>query len=487
MTKALIVEDNAESLYMLQVLLATHGYEVVTAVNGDQALKHARTEKPDVIISDILMPVMDGFTLCRQCKADEQLRRIPFVFYTATYTDPKDEELALSLGAERFLVKPVEPENLLEIVEQVLEKRGDDVKLTRDNQQLEEREVLGLYNERLVRKLEKKMLDLEREVAVRTRAEQELSRMRGELERRVHERTEQLARANRDLEDQIRERQRAEQRLLEAKETAENASRAKSEFLAGMSHELRTPLNHIIGFTELVVDKKYGDLTPVQEEYLNDVLASGRHLLSLINDILDLSKVEAGKLELELSPVNLRSVLDSSLMMVKETALKHGIRVFLRTGAIPETLNADERKLKQILYNLVSNAVKFTGDGGEICVSARTWEKDDRAREVAGRDTKGRQGAQVFSPQWVLICVEDNGVGLRKEDTERIFKPFEQVEYPTQNTPRGTGLGLSLARRLVELHGGRIWAESGGPGKGAAFRFTLPIQGLEGAGWPTIH
>ena len=159
-------------------------------------------------------------------------------------------------------------------------------------------------------------------------------------------------------------------KLKMAVDKARESDRMKSEFLANMSHELRTPLNHIIGFTELVADKKFGDLNEVQEEYLNDALHSSKHLLSLINDVLDLSKVEAGKLELQLSEVNLKMILENSLIMIKEKVMKHKIQLSTQIDGIPETITADERKLKQILYNLLSNAVKFTPDGGKIRLTA---------------------------------------------------------------------------------------------------------------------
>ena len=219
-----------------------------------------------------------------------------------------------------------------------------------------------------------------------------------------------------------------------------------------MSHELRTPLNHIIGFTELVTDKRLGTLNQQQEEYLQDVLQSGRHLLSLINDILDLSKVEAGKMNLEASEIPLESLLRDSLNMVKEKALKHGIALTPRFEAIPDPIRADERKLKQILYNLLSNAVKFTPDGGRV--------------ELAARGMEG---------QGVEITVTDTGIGLPEDDLKRIFQPFEQGDNSAGRKYQGTGLGLSLTKVMVELHGGRIWAESEGPEQGSHFHVVLPL------------
>jgi PAS domain S-box-containing protein len=246
--------------------------------------------------------------------------------------------------------------------------------------------------------------------------------------------------------------------MQQAKSAAEKANRAKSEFLANMSHELRTPLNHIIGFTELVVDQHFGPLNEIQADHLGNVLSSSRHLLELINDILDLSKVEAGKMALVPTAIELRSLMESSLTIIKEKSLRHGIRLALDIRQAPAVIQADQRKLKQILYNLLSNAVKFTPDGGDVRVA------------VAQTPRSNGNGPQLE------FSVSDTGIGIDAADLERIFDTFEQVERSTSRHYEGTGLGLSLSRRLVELHGGRLKAESAGRGHGSRFVFTLPLQ-----------
>jgi signal transduction histidine kinase len=298
--------------------------------------------------------------------------------------------------------------------------------------------------------------------------DKELEKHRHHLEDEVAKRTQELVETNANLEQAINE-------MVVAKRSAELANKAKSDFLANMSHELRTPLNHIIGFTELVVDKNFGDLNKKQEEYLNDVLDSSSHLLSLINDILDLSKVEAGKIELEPSRINLKNLLENSLTMVKEKAIKHGLQMELDINGIPDVITVDERKMKQIIYNLLSNSVKFTSDGGQIQVTAQMTNNDA---------LHSRLEASGFSPlssesvdnnkEWVLLSVKDTGIGIKPEELSRIFNPFEQVENSINKKCQGTGLGLSLIKNMVELHGGRIWAESEGLGKGARFSFVVP-------------
>jgi signal transduction histidine kinase len=228
----------------------------------------------------------------------------------------------------------------------------------------------------------------------------------------------------------------------------ETTSQRKSEFLANMSHELRTSLNAIIGFSEVLVEQMFGELNDKQLEYQQDILSSGQHLLSLINDILDLSKVEAGRMELEVSAFPLREALENGLTMLKERAGRHGIALGLEVDPGAELIEADERKVKQIVFNLLSNAVKFTPDGGRVEVSARA---------VVGE---------------VQVAVRDTGIGIAPEDLERVFDEFRQVGAGEAKA-EGTGLGLALAKNFVELHGGRMWVESE-PGRGSTFSFTLP-------------
>ena len=233
-------------------------------------------------------------------------------------------------------------------------------------------------------------------------------------------------------------------------EQLDAVSRHKSDFLANMSHELRTPLNAIIGFSEALLERMFGDLNAKQDDYLKDIHSSGHHLLALINDVLDLSKLEAGHMELNRSNFDVGATLEGTVTLVRERAHRHGLRLSLAVDAAVGEISGDERKFRQIVLNLLSNAVKFTPDGGWVEVGAR------RTADA------------------VEVRVADNGIGIAAEDQEAIFEEFRQVGQSYIHKQQGTGLGLALAKRFVELHGGRIRVDSA-LGKGSTFTFTLPV------------
>ena len=269
---------------------------------------------------------------------------------------------------------------------------------------------------------------------------------RDDLVMRVRKAIEKL-----ELEEKIKE---STAELEVAMRSAQVANQAKSDFLASMSHELRTPLTSILGLSEVLQEEYFGKLNSKQKQYLNDIQESGQHLLLLINDILDIAKVEAGKMELELGPVVVKELLENSLIMIKEKAGKHNIK--LDVDLAPEIkglkIQADERKLKQIIFNLLSNAVKFTPDGGRIQLGASC--EDEK----------------------LAVAVADTGIGISLEKQEKVFQEFYQVEAGLKDKTPGTGLGLPLSRKMVEMHGGEIWCESEGEGKGSRFVFTIPLE-----------
>ena len=251
----------------------------------------------------------------------------------------------------------------------------------------------------------------------------------------------------------ITERVRAEEELRRARAAAESANQTKSEFLAKMSHELRTPLNSIIGFSEMLDDQTFGPLNDKQRRYVENVLSSGRQLLNLINDILDLSKVEAGRMELTASPFDVAGALNDARARMESQARQKRHAMVVEVEAGLPSLTADPGKFRQIMDNLLSNAIKFTPEGGHIRMAAR--------RSPAG--------------DGIEVVVSDTGIGIKPEDQGRIFQEFEQLDNAYVREQQGTGLGLALTRKLVELHGGRIGVESQ-PGNGSTFRFVLPFE-----------
>lgn len=256
---------------------------------------------------------------------------------------------------------------------------------------------------------------------------------------------EELIRWNKRLEEKVEERTRE---LDITNKQLQEVSQAKSAFLANMSHELRTPLNSIIGFSEILLEKTFGEMNEKQTKYANNIYTSGKHLLTLINDILDLSKVEAGKIELKIEEFSLQEILTECQTLVKSLAGKKNIWLEVKIEGI-STIKADPVRFKQIMYNLFSNAIKFTPDKGRVDVTAKPVD------------------------EMVQITVQDTGIGIAKEHYEKVFDEFQQIDSSYSKQYQGTGLGLPLTRKLVELHGGKIWLESE-PGKGSTFTFTIP-------------
>jgi len=274
---------------------------------------------------------------------------------------------------------------------------------------------------------------------------------------------EQIISFNVQLEQKVRERTRE----LEA------ANRVKSNFLSSVSHELRTPLNAIVGFSKVLLDQNFGDLNEQQKKFAGNISVSGKRLDAIIDDILDVSKLEAGDLKLNLTPVHVKKLLETGMARFKEKAQKKEINLDLQ---IPDELanlemNADEAKLKQIVYNLISNAVKFTPDNGSIALTAK---------RVAGSGLRVQNNTQRATGDFIEISVSDTGLGITPEDQEEVFKEFYQVKSGIIDKTPGTGMGLSRTKRLVDLHGGIIWVQSEGLGKGSRFAFVLPfnIEGL---------
>lgn len=409
MKRAVIADDHVENLYFLEVLLQANGFATVSAENGAQALELVRAAPTDLVVSDILMPVMDGYALCKAMKADPQLQGIPFIFYTATFTTAKDEELALSLGADRFLVKPMEPDRLMAIIIEVLAAPRPQALQHSPNG---ERQVMKEYSEALFRKLEKKMMDLEQ--------------------------------ANHAL-------QQKHQELLQAYEKAECASQAKLRFLHIMSHELRTPLNVILGTLQLLeIEKRYDvKMTTTAKTALFS-------LVEMIDNLLEASRIETAEHSFNQGVLKLEQLLLTLNRLFTLAAQNKGLQLrMVLSDTLPREIVVDSTRLQQIVVHLVNNAIKFT-EQGEVLISL--------SRE---------EGKRPDHPL-LKIDVYDTGPGVDRERQRDIFNLFTQANDTDTRPHGGTGVGLFLTKRLVELMGGTISLQST-VGSGSTFTVRLPL------------
>jgi len=408
MTRVLIVDDIASNLYLLESLLKGNGFAVTSAKNGAEALAEAKKSPPDLVIADILMPVMDGFELCRQWKMDELLRNIPFIFYTATYTDARDEQFARSLGAERFIIKPQKPDVLVKEIREVLKESQKRTGAEPVHLPGNDRKILKEYNEVLFRKLEKKVIQLEAEIAERKAAQQQRESVIKELEQK-------------------------------------NAELAR--FTYTVSHELRTPLITIQGFSGLIEEEvsKVGK-DPELTKYVERISGAVDTMESLLADLLRLSR--AGQVINPPEKTSFGSIARESVDLLAQPLENNGVRVEI-APALPFVI-VDHNRIREVLVSLIENAIKFRGDQSYPVIRI-------------GVDMTG---------ETPVFFVQDNGIGIKPQYLERIFNLFERLN----GNVSGTGIGLAIAKRIIEVHGGRIWAESEGPGKGTTIRFTLPVS-----------
>jgi signal transduction histidine kinase len=421
--KVLVVDDNKKNRLLLSKIMLSKGFDVSEAGNGYEALEKVGTEPHDLIISEIMMPEMDGFMLIRKIKGNEKTKDIPFIFYTASFVCNEDRELGFSLGAARFLKKPIKPIELLCEIEMVL-KEHKVGKPNSTEHEITDQEYLIKYSTRLSLKLESRVRMLEQEIEKR-----------------------------KIIEDELR---KSKKKLILSKDEALRASSVKSNFLMKMSHELRTPLNSVLGFSQVLKMKHQGELNEKQEQYVNNILHSATHLLGMINDMLDLVKVESGeKLPLSIQSFLAHEAIDDAFIFINDRAAQKKIIVKKEIDPGLGVIEADKLRFKQILINLIDNAIKFSKpDEGAINIAAR--KNGDMAQ----------------------FSISDTGIGIKDEDMDRLFEPFYQADSGVSRRYGGAGAGLAVTRQLVEEHGGSIWVESK-YGEGSTFSFTLPLKHIK--------
>ncbi len=421
MIRALVVDDKEENVYYLEALLKGNGFEVDVARHGAEALVKARQHPPKVIVSDLLMPVMDGYTLLRHWKADPRLKKIPFIVYTATYTEAEDERLALNLGADAFLLKPAEPEDFMQRLRAVQEKVAAaepvEVKMPQGN----EHDLLKVYSETLIRKLEEKTLQLEE--------------------------------TNQALERDIAERKKIEAQLLRAQRMESIGTLA-----GGIAHDLNNLLAPIVMAVDLL---RFETLSPGMREVVDTIERSARRGTDLVKQVLSFARgIEGARVA-----VHLGHIIREFESIAMNTFPKN-IRVETDVARDLWLIQGDPTQLNQVVLNFAVNARDAMPAGGTVRFAAQNREIDTQFAAMNGEMAPGR---------YVLLAVSDTGCGIKPEVVERIFEPF----FTTKEVGRGTGLGLSTVLGIVRSHGGFVNVESE-VGKGSTFKVYLPAQSDSG-------
>jgi two-component system sensor histidine kinase/response regulator len=435
----LVVEDSPTQAERLRRLIESASYEVRVARNGRHALDLIGERRPALVLSDIIMPEMNGYELCAAIKTEAALASIPVILVTAL-NDAKDIVRGIECGADSFVRKPYVESYLLGRISQMLLEREQ-------RRDIADEPATPLYlgaQKLVINTTRQHILDLlisTYEQAVQVNGElQARERQVIDLNMRLSHHAGELEEINREI-------------AVKNLELAE-ASRMKSAFIANMSHELRTPLNAIIGFTGALLMRLPGPLTAEQEKQLNTVRTSARHLLSLINDILDVAKIEAGKVTLALEPVQCQQLLAETTDALRPLAAQKGLSLQLDMPEAPITIDSDRRALTQIIINLVNNAIKFTETGSvRVALSQR-----------------GSSQAPVTE-----FWVTDSGTGIREEDQSKLFQAFSQLDSTLTRHAEGAGLGLYLCQNLASLLGGKLTFTSEF-GSGSTFVLALPAQ-----------
>jgi signal transduction histidine kinase/PleD family two-component response regulator len=459
-TDILIVEDSATQAAQIKYLLESHHYKTEIACDGQQALVWLSKHKPSLVISDIVMPEMNGFELCEKIKSDERTENIPVILLTSLF-DPDEVIEGLSCGADSFITKPYNKEYLVSNIKKILAEKvtpgsgrdalgieinyGGKKRLIRTGQQKVIKLLLSIYQGAIYQNNE----------LIQTR--DELKILNERLEDLVEERTKELKKD----EEKIRAfNAELEQRIRERTVQLDAANKAKSEFLANMSHEIRTPMNAVLGYAELLgfmVEDK------TQRNYIESIKSSGRSLLTLINDILDLSKIEAGKLELKFEYVNSQAFFSEFEQIFSLRLSEKGLKFILDiSSGTPEGIYIDDARLRQIILNLIGNAVKFTEKGS---IRLKVYTENPQMIKYS----KGK--IEEFID--LIIEVTDTGVGISQEMRTEIFNPFVQGQGHSIKKYGGTGLGLAITQRLVQLMNGTIELDSL-LNKGSSFKIKIP-------------